>query len=108
QGALHIVHRGPDGLGAIEGYRQVNGRWDLGLQLRHHGAYTVDRVDDIGARLAPDDEQDGRFAIDQPVVAQVFDGVRDGGDIGKPHSRALSIRDNDRLVVFGPQQLVGG
>jgi hypothetical protein len=57
--------------------------------------------------LAPDDEQDGGFAIDQSIVAQVFDGVRDGGDIGKPYGRALPIGDNDWLVVPSLEQLVG-
>src|SRR5262249_16583556 len=106
QGKLHVVHRGPDSLSAIKGNRQDNGRRELGVQLRQDGGYTVDRVDDIGAWLAPDDEQDSRFAIDQPIVAQVFNGVRDGGDVREPYSRALPIGDNDRLVVTGLEQLV--
>ena len=52
--------------------QQVDRRRDLVLQLRQEGAHAVDGVDDIRARLTPDEEQDGGFAIDQTRIAHVF------------------------------------
>src|SRR5467141_4295141 len=75
QRALYVVHRGAYSRGTIDGIHQGHGRRDRGLQLRQDGAHAVDRVDDIGARLPPDEQQDGGFAIDHTVIADVFGGV---------------------------------
>ena len=42
------------------------------LQLGHQRVNAVDRLDDIGARLAEDDEQHGGFAVGVPAVAHVL------------------------------------
>jgi hypothetical protein len=78
------------------------------LQLRQQLAYAVDGLDDIRPRLPVDKEQNPRFAIDQTIVAYIFDRIPDGGDIGKPYRPAIVVGEDERLVFYGLQQLVRG
>ena len=43
------------------------------LQLGHQRLHQVDGADDVGAGLPVENDQDGRFAVGEAGVAQIFD-----------------------------------
>ncbi len=43
----------------------------------------------------------------RPVVLHVLDGIRDRGDVGEPEGRPVPVRDDERLVLGGLEELVG-
>ncbi len=76
QGPLDIVHGGADGCGLIHGARcRLMDCGNGGVKLRQHGADAIHGVDDVGAGLPEDDDQDGGLAVGVTGVAQVFDGI---------------------------------
>ena len=78
------------------------------LQLGHQRLHQIDGADDVGARLSVEDDQDGRLAVGETGVAEVFDPVGHLADIGQMHRCAISIGDDQRLVVGGLVGLVVG
>ena len=101
QGPLHVVDGSADGLGLIHGDLQIDGGGNGGVNLRQHGADAVHGVDDVGARLAEDDDQHGRLAVGVAGVAHVFHGIDHVADIGDAHGGAVVIGDEQGLVVDG-------
>ncbi len=67
EGDLHVLDRGPDGLGAVRQDVDLDGGRDVRLQLGQRRLDPVDRLDDVGAGLLDDEEQDGRTG-DQRLV----------------------------------------
>src|SRR6185437_3415521 len=63
QGQFNVVHRGPNGGGAIERDIQVNGSRDRRLKLGQQGAHPVHGIHDVGAGLAENDGDDAVFSI---------------------------------------------
>ena len=66
----------------------------------------VRRLDDVGAGLALDLQDDGRLAVvpgRQFLVLQPFDGV---ADILEHHRRAVAIGDDSVAIGVGDEQLV--
>ena len=57
---LHVVHRRADGDGAVGEQRDVDRRRQRRLQLRQQLLDAVDHLDDVGAGLALDVEDDRR------------------------------------------------
>ena len=66
----------------------------------------VDGRDDVGAGLAVDDEQHGRFAVGKAGIADVGDRVADLRDVALPHGRAAVVGDDKRGVVDRLEELV--
>ena len=66
----------------------------------------IDGINNIGARLAKDDEHDGALAVQIAGDANVLNGIDYVGDIGKMDGGAFVIADDDRLVVFGVGNLI--
>ena len=60
---LHVVHRCPDRAGAIRQYRNIDGRWQSCLHLRQQFRDVVHDLDDIGARLPLNIQDDRRRAV---------------------------------------------
>ena len=46
------------------------------LQLRHQRLHQIDGADDVGAGLPVEDDQDGRLAVGETGIAQIFDRRR--------------------------------
>ena len=101
------MHRGADGGGTVEHDGEVDRGGDRGVQLWQRSVNSIDRVDDVRARLAKDDDQDGRLAVDHPCRANIFDRVAHPCDIGKLDHGAVVVANDQRLVVLGLEQLVG-
>ena len=70
--------------------------------------HAVDRVDDVGARLAEQDDQHRRLAVGQTEIAHVLDGIVHVGDVGELDRGAVAIGDDQRLVVRRLGRLVVG
>ena len=72
-------------------------------------AFTRSTVrDDVGAGLPVEDDQDGRLAVGEAGVAEIFDPVGYLADIRQVHRRAVAVGDDQRLVVGGLVGLVVG
>ena len=80
---------------------------DLRLELRHEVDHPVDGVDDVGSGLSEDDQEDGRLPVAASCLADVLHRVGDAGDIGDADRRSVPVRDDDRLVLPGLEELVG-
>ena len=61
--------------------------------------HRVDGRDDVGAGLPVEDDQDGRLAIGDPGIADVFDPVGDFADVGDVDGGAIAIGHDQRFVV---------
>ena len=72
---------------AVDRHGDVDGGRDRGLQLRQQRLDAVDRVDDVGAGLAIEDDQDGRLAVGEAGIAQILDRIDDIADVGQAHRR---------------------
>ncbi len=103
---LDVAHRRPDRRRAIHRDRQRDGRRQRGPQLRQQRLDAVDRVDDVGARLTVDDEEDRRLAVGEAGVADVLDRVLDVGHVGQVQRRAVDVREHDRPIVLRLEQLI--
>ena len=105
---LGVAERGADRLGAVERDLQI----DVARQRRGHprqfGFDRVNRVDDVGARLAVEDHQDRRLAVGEAGVAQVLDGIDDLADIGQFDRGVVAIGDNEAAILLGLARLIVG
>ena len=71
-------------------------------------AYAVDRVNDVGAGLAEDDDRNRALAVQIASRTDVSHRVCHLSDVGQADSRAVFIADDQRLVVRGVRDLVVG
>ena len=78
------------------------------LQERQLRANAVHGLDDVGARLAEDDDDHGALAVQIAGGADVLHRVDHIGHVGEPHRRAVVIADDQRLVLVGLRDLVVG
>ena len=106
QGDFDIVDGSADGGGAVHADAEVNGRRNGGLQPRHDGHDAVHRVNNIGLRLAADDQQYGGLAVDGTGVAHILLRIDDRGDIGEAHGRALAIGNDQRSILLSEKKLI--
>jgi len=105
---LHVVHRGADRYRAVGEHRDIQGCGQRCLQLRQLALDAIDHVDDVGARLALDVEDDRRHLVHPRGEAQVLGTVHNVGDIGEEHRSAIAVGDDDRLVLRRRGELVVG
>ena len=108
EGALDVADGGADGGGAVEDDGGVNALGNGGLDGGHFGADAVDGVNDVGAGLAEDDEQDGALAVQIAGGADVLHGIDDVGDVGEVDGGAFVVADDDGLEIFGVGDLIVG
>jgi len=108
QGALHVEERGANRRRPVEDHLEVDRRGGRGLELRQQRVDAVDRLDDVGAGLAEDDQQHGGLAVRQADRPDVFDRVLDPRHVLEPHGLAVPVGDDHRHVVRGMAHLVVG
>ena len=102
------VQRLPDGLRPIDGHGEVDVARQRGDQAGQLGSNVVDRLDDVGARLARQNDRDPRLAVDKTGVTQIFDGIEDFGDVGEPDRRAVAVGDHQIAILRRMGRLVVG
>ncbi len=66
----------------------------------------VDGLDDIGAWLAIENDENRRLAVGKAGIPQVLDRVDDLGDIGKPNGSFVAISDHQRSVLGRNRRLI--
>ena len=71
----------------------------LRLQLGQQRAHAVDGLDDVGARLARDQHDHRRLAVEQAQRVDVLDAVGDVGDVLQAHGGAVAPGDDQAAVV---------
>src|SRR4029079_6567628 len=108
QGHFDIAHGGADRGRRIEHHRELNDRRKRGAQRRQQIENAIHGFDDIGARFAIDNQQDGGLAVSEPAGAKIFYGIGYGGDIADAHGGAILITDEQRPVRFRFEYLISG
>src|SRR6201999_2162781 len=108
QRELDVVDRGPDSDGAVTDHGQIDAGGNGALQFWNFRADLADHVDDVGAGLALNVDDDGRRALVPTTGAVVLQPVDDLGDVADGDRRAVAVGDNDRLVGVGSRDLVVG
>src|SRR5260221_12125087 len=108
EGALDVADGGADGEGAVEDDGGVNALGNGGLDGGRFGADAVGGVNNVGAGLAEDDEQNGALAVQIAGGADVLYGIDDFGDVGEVDGGAFVVADDDGLEVFGVGYLIVG
>ncbi len=78
------------------------------MQLWKQGAHVVDGGDDVGARLAEDDQQDRTSAVGDTCVADVLDGILHVADVAEPHDTVLIRGHDQRTILICFQKLIVG
>ena len=101
QGDLHVLDRGADGLGAVR--QDVDRRWRAGCWPAAPAGPSrmlVHRLDDVGAGLLEDDQQDALAALQRRVGVGLA-GIDPGADLVVLHvgTRAADVLDADRRAV---------
>ena len=81
---------------------------DGGLDGRQFAADIFNRLDDVGAGLAKDDDRDGRLAVEVAGGTDVLHRVCHVGDIGEADGGAVVVADDERPVISGVLDLVVG
>ena len=108
QRLLDVADRSADGRGAVENDGGIDAERNGCLDKRKLRSYAVDRIDDIGAGLAVDDDHYRGLAVQIAGGPDVLHGIRHLGDVGEADSRAFAITDHQRLVVGRQRDLVVG
>src|SRR3984893_18017323 len=99
QGELHVVDRGADGLGAIGNDIYLDRGRNRGLEHRHHRLNPTHGLDDVGAGLALDRQNDCPLLVEpggNQLVLTRADGVADIADADRG---SVAIGD-DQIIVF--------
>ena len=104
---FHVVDGGTNRGGAVDDDAQVQRRRDRSTQQREKGGDAIHGFDHIGAGLAENGKNDGRFAAGEAQVAGIFDGINDFGHVAQAHGSALMARDNQRLIFVRLEELIG-
>ena len=101
QRELHVGDRCADGLGAVGNDINLDGGRDRGLEHRHHRLDPVYRLDDVGAGLALDRQNDRPLLV-EPARDQLVLWRTDGAaDIAYADRRSVAIGDDQIGVLFG-------
>ena len=107
QRELHIGDRGADGQRTVHDGADVDRGRDRGFQSRQRLLDPFHRVDDVGARLLEDDQQDAALAVlpagEQPVLRGI-DGTADIASPGRPRHCDTAKHD---VFVFATRASAG-
>ncbi len=67
----------------------------------------VNDLDDVGARLTVDNQEDCRATVRESIVARVSDGINDVCDVRHTDHCAVVISHYQRLVLICLEKLIG-
>ncbi len=86
QGAFDVDQRGAGGDGAVNRQLDIDLRRQFGAQHRQRFLDAVDRLNDVGARLLGNADDDGFLAVGEAEVFIAFRAVIYIGDVGQAHA----------------------
>src|SRR6185312_8100833 len=87
---------------------KVDGRRKRRAELREQGFDAIHRVDDVRVWLPIDLNHDGGLAACQTHIAYVLGPVNHAAEVGKPDRRVIAVHDDQVLIIFGVEELIGG
>ena len=105
---LHVVDGGADRSGAVADDLQIDACRHAALDARQLGFYAGNRVDDVGAGLSLNVDDDGGLAIVPAADSRVLESVLDRRDIFQANRCAVAIGDDDVFVGLRVGYLVVG
>ena len=108
QRELDIGHRGADGLGAVGQDGDGHRRRDHGAQLGEQRFDAVGGLDDVGAGLALNVQDDGRLLIHPAGHPHILHVVNHLADVANPHGRPVLVGEDDLPKLGGGEDLVVG
>src|SRR6185437_4585180 len=108
QRVFDVGDRRADRAGAVGEHGDLDRRRQPFRQFRGGGADAVGGLDDIGAGLAIDIDDDGALLVEAAGDAHVGGGVDDLGDVAEPHRGAVAIGDDESAIGIGAEELVVG
>ncbi len=101
------MNGGPDEAGGPKQSRMnadAGGR-DGGLHLIERPLHRVGDVQGVGAKLAVDEQQHARLAVDRPIADLRLGGLDHAGHVFQPNRRAVVMGDNGFAEGIGRQRL---
>ncbi len=107
-GVLDVGDRRADRPGAVGQDLDLDRRRQPFLEILRCGADAVGGLDDIGAGLAIDIDENGVLLVEASGDTCVGGGVDDIGDIAEPDRRAVAIGDDEAAIGVGAEELVVG
>ena len=108
QRELDVGDRGADGRGAVEDGLDLDRRRNAGGELRQLRLDLVDGVDDVGAGLLEDREEDAGLVVLVGGDVAVGRGGDRLADVADPDRRAVAIGEDDVVERLGLGDLVVG
>ena len=108
QRELHVLNGGANRLRAVAQGEDVDRGRHRGLDARQLGHDLVDDIDDVGARLLEDDEEDAALAIGPGRLVRVLRAGHRLADIAHPQRRAVAVGDDDVVPIRRPDELIVG
>ena len=108
QRELHVGDRCADGLRAIGNDVDLDGGRDRGLEHRHHRLDPVHGLDDVGAGLTLDRENDGRLVVVPAGDQLVLSRADSAADIAYADRRSVAVGYHEVGVFVGLEQLIVG
>ena len=109
QSELDVPHRSANRRGAIGEHGNLHSLGQSALQLRQQFLDAVHHLDDVGAGLPLNIDDDRRHVVHPCRLLHVLGIVDDVGDVGQMHRRAIPVCHDERPVLrTGEKLIVGG
>ena len=99
------MHAGADGRGAVRQHLNVDACRNPPLQVGDQFLHLVDRVEHVGFRLLPDDQQHAGLLVEHGDRAGIARTMLDAGDARQPYDVAVARFEDDGAVILGGTQL---
>ena len=100
------MHRGLDGRRAIDDAVEFDRRWHRGEYVWQQSVDARHGVDDVGARLFVDQQEDAGFAILPGRKLRILRAINGDADIAYAYRRAILVGDDDVVPGSRLQQLI--
>src|SRR5882762_9532346 len=108
QRELNVADRCADGLGAIRNDIYLDGGRNRGLEHRQHRLDATHGLDDVGARLTLDRQNDCPLLVEPGGNQFVFSRAHRVADIAYADRRPVAIGDDQVVVFVRLEQLIVG
>ena len=69
------------------------------FQMRQLGLHIIDGLDNVGARLAEQGDENGGLSVGPTKVAHILNGILHVRHIRQPHRDAVAVGDDDRRKI---------
>src|SRR5579863_4953711 len=105
---FNVLDGGANRGGPVSDDGHFDRRGQIALQERHEAADAVHHLNDVGAGLALDVDNDGGLIVYPCGLPQILGSVDYIRNVGKSHGSAVAVGDDDRAKSGAGQKLVVG